>query len=72
MSIIVFPSDQVKPMSVTFSDDELDMLTERMTKPTLIPSAIPTFPTEVVNVKTGAVSWSYYKYKKQLKNCMTK
>ena len=48
--------DQVKPMSVTFSDDELDMLTDRMTKPTLIPTAIPSFPTEVVNVKTGAVS----------------
>jgi hypothetical protein len=43
-------------MSVTFSDDELDMLTERMTNPTLIPIATPSFPTEVVNAKTGAVS----------------
>ena len=48
-------------MSVTFSDDELDMMTERMTermtKPTLIPVGIPTFaPTEMVNAKTGAVS----------------
>ena len=43
-------------MSVTFSDDELDMLTERMTKPTLIPTTIPSFPTEVVNAETGAVS----------------
>ena len=43
-------------MSATFSDDELDMLT----KPTLIPTAIPSFPTEIVNVKTGAVSQSYH------------
>ena len=43
-------------MSVTFSDDEMDMLTERMTKTTITPSAISSFPSGMVNVKTGAVS----------------
>ena len=47
-------------MSVTFSDDELDMLTERITRPTFIPTTIPSFPTEVINAKTGAVSQSHH------------
>ena len=43
-------------MSVTFSDNELDMLTERMTKTAITPSDISSFPNGMVNVKTGAVS----------------